>query len=186
MGRKNEIRIIAGALKGRKLVFPQVAGLRPTPGLVRETLFNWLQEGVVGARCLDLFAGSGALGFEAASRWAGKVVQVESHPRVLKQLLKSRNQLGAEAVETVGCEVLRFLKRAEVEPFDLVFLDPPYGQGLVGVCCKLLEERGWLAPGAKIYVEAERQLVSPPVPTTWKKLRSKQVGEVGGHLYVRQ
>lgn len=184
MGRKNEIRIIAGRFRGRKLVFPEVAGIRPTPSLVRETLFNWLREEVAGARCLDLFAGSGALGFEAASRGAEKVVQVESHPRVFKQLLENRDKLGAEAVEAVGCDVLRFLKRADAEPFDLVCLDPPYGQGLVGVCCQLLEERGWLAPNAKIYVEAESQFV-PPVPATWKKLRSKRVGEVGGHLYMR-
>lgn len=184
MGRKNEIRLIAGRFRGRKLVFPEVAGLRPTPSLVRETLFNWLREEVTGARCLDLFAGSGALGFEAVSRGAERVVQVESHPRILKQLLENRNQLGAEEVEAVGCDALRFLRRAEVEPFDLVFLDPPYGQGQVGACCELLEERGWLAPGAKIYVEAESRLVSPPVPTAWKKLRAKRVGEVGCHLYM--
>ncbi len=184
MRRNHEIRLIAGQFRGRKLVFPKVAELRPTPALMRETLFNWLREEVAEASCLDLFAGSGALGFEAASRGAKRVVQVESHPRVVRQLLENRNRLGAEAVEVVNCDVLRFLKRTEAVPFELVFLDPPYGQQLVGICCELLETRGWLAPGAKIYVEAENRLI-PPVPSTWKALRSKRVGEVGCHLYVR-
>jgi 16S rRNA (guanine966-N2)-methyltransferase len=185
MGRKNEIRIIAGDLKGRKLFFPKVAGLRPTPALVRETLFNWLRDEVEGASVLDLFAGSGALGFEAASRGAKRVAEVESHPRVVTALLENRKILAAEQVEVICCDGLRYLKRADPWPFDLVFLDPPFGQGLVGVCCELLEQRGWLAPAAKIYVEAESRLV-PPVPSNWKELRSKRVGEVSGHLYLRE
>ncbi|GAB6066721.1 16S rRNA (guanine(966)-N(2))-methyltransferase RsmD [Methylothermus subterraneus] len=184
MRNKNEVRILAGALKGQRLPFPRVASLRPTPGLVRETLFNWLREDVAGANCLDLFAGSGALGFEAASRGASSVVLVESHPQAVKRLFENRARLAASQVEIVGSEVVRFLKQALAEPFDLVFLDPPYGQGLVEVCCRLLEERGWLKPAAKIYVEAESRF-APPVPSRWEKLREKRVGEVGCRLYVR-
>ncbi len=185
MGRKNEVRIIGGCLRGHKLGFPKVAGLRPTPGVVRETLFNWLRVEVEGASCLDLFAGSGALGFEAASRGAAKVVQVEFHPKVVSQLLANRERLAAFQVEVILSDVLRFLKHATAYPFDLVFLDPPFYRGLAEGCCFLLEERGWLAPQAKIYVEAESRLV-PKVPVGWQTLRSKQVGEVGCHLFTRE
>ncbi|WP_022948078.1 16S rRNA (guanine(966)-N(2))-methyltransferase RsmD [Methylohalobius crimeensis] len=186
MARKNEIRVIAGRWRGRKLVFPPVAGLRPTPGLVRETLFNWLRAEVSGARCLDLFAGSGALGFEAASRGAATVVQVESNLRVLKMLMDNRRKLGAEQIETVRGDVKRFLQRTPDRTFNLVFLDPPFGRGLVGACCRLLEAGGWLTPDAKIYVEAESELDCPPVPANWERLRHKRVGEAGCHLYQRQ
>jgi len=175
MGRKNEVRILGGCLRGQRLHFPKVVGLRPTPGVVRETLFNWLRAEVEGASCLDLFAGSGALGFEAVSRGAAKVVQVESHPKVVSQLLANRVRLAASQVEVILSDVLRFLKHAHPFPFDLVFLDPPFYSGLVEGCCSLLEERGWLAPQAKIYVEAESRRV-PKVP----------VGEVGCHLFARE
>lgn len=181
---RNEVRIIAGGLRGRKLFFPKVAGLRPTPSLVRETLFNWLRDEVEGASVLDLFAGSGALGFEAVSRGAKKVVAVESHPQAARALVQSRAILEAEQVEIIACEAVRYLRHADPSPFDLVFLDPPFGKGLVGVCCALLEQRGWLKANAKIYVEAERRLI-PEVPANWEELRAKRVGEVGSHLYRR-
>ena len=185
MAAKNEVRIIAGRWRGRRLNFPPVSGLRPTPGVVRETLFNWLQAEAEGSRCLDLFAGSGALGFEAASRGAARVVEVEAHPKVVRALKRNITMLDAPQMEVVAADVKRFLRRSPGEPFDLVFLDPPFGEGWVGPCCETLEADDWLAPGARIYVEAERDLQSPPVPGSWERLRHKQVGDVGCHLYRR-
>ncbi len=185
MARKNEVRIIGGNWRGRRLTFPPVAGLRPTPAMVRETLFNWIRSEVAGARCLDLFAGSGALGFEAASRGAESVLQVELNPKAARALRENRSCLGAERVETVTANVRKFLRRSPARPFDLVFLDPPFGRGWVPFCCHALEEGGWLKPGAGIYVEAERELDTPEVPGNWERLRHKRVGDVGCHLYRR-
>jgi len=184
MARKNEIRIIAGRWRGRRLRFPPAAGLRPTPGVVRETLFNWLQTEVAGARCLDLYAGSGALGFEAASRGAAEVVQVEANPRVVRSLAENSRRLQAGQVTVVRAEVGRFLRRPPPAAFDLVFLDPPFGRGEVADCCRALEDGGWLAPDARVYVEAESDWL-PEVPENWRPLRHKRVGEVGCHLYRR-
>lgn len=185
MARKNEVRIIAGQWRGRHLNFPAVAGLRPTPGVVRETLFNWLRAEVVGSRCLDLFAGSGALGFEAASRGAARVIEVEANPKVAQALKRNIAMLEALQMEVITADVERFLRRSPEAPFDQVFLDPPFGEGWVGPCCEALELGNWLTPGARIYVEAERALQTPPVPSTWERLRHKQVGDVGCHLYRR-
>lgn len=182
---KNEVRIIAGQWRGRPLKFPEVAGLRPTPSQVRETLFNWLQGWVAGARCLDLFAGSGALGFEAASRGASKVLQVESHRRILRALVANKRRLEAEQVEPVAADVLRFLKIPPRQPFDLAFLDPPFERNLIEPCTAALEQGGWLSPNARIYVEAEARLVEPLVPCNWRRLRHRVKGDVGYHLYQR-
>ncbi|HEB78270.1 MAG TPA: 16S rRNA (guanine(966)-N(2))-methyltransferase RsmD [Methylothermaceae bacterium] len=184
MARRNEIRIIAGRWRGRRLHFPAASGLRPTPGVVRETLFNWLQADVAGSRCLDLYAGSGALGFEAASRGAADVVQVEADARVARALMENVRLLQAEQVKVVRSDVGRYLRRQVDTPFDLVFLDPPFGRGEVADCCRALESGGWLTPGARIYVEAESKLM-PEVPDNWRPLRHKRVGEVGYHLYQR-
>ncbi len=185
MARKNEVRIIAGHWRGRRLNFPAVAGLRPTPGVVRETLFNWLQVEVSGARCLDLFAGSGALGVEAVSRGAAGVVQVEVNPKVGRALKETNRRLATDRIETVTADVKIFLRKAPPQPFDLVFLDPPFGEEWVSPCCELLETGGWLTVEAKVYVEAERSLEPPEVPRNWERLRHKKVGDVGCHLYRR-
>ncbi len=184
MAKSNEIRLVAGRWRGRRLRFPPVPGLRPTPGLVRETLFNWLQGEVAGARCLDLYAGSGALGLEAASRGALTVVQVEAHPRVVRHLQVTARQLDAGRIRVIRADVSRFLRRPPERPFDIVFLDPPFGTGQVAPVCQALERGGWLAPGAWIYVEAEAEL-TPAVPAGWEVWRRKTVGEVGCHLYRR-
>jgi 16S rRNA (guanine966-N2)-methyltransferase len=179
----NQLRIIAGAWRGRKLAFAPVTGLRPTPDRVRETLFNWLGLSVHGARCLDLFAGSGALGLEAASRGAAAVVLVDAEPLVAHTLQEQARVLGARQVRIVQATCERYLG-GPAEPFDLVFLDPPYRQGLLPECMELLEQRGWLAPDAWIYIEAERGL-EPPLPGNWDTYRSKATGQVGYHLVRR-
>ncbi|MGZ8245787.1 16S rRNA (guanine(966)-N(2))-methyltransferase RsmD [Methylomagnum sp.] len=180
----NEIRIIAGQWRRRKLKFPDAPGLRPTPDRVRETLFNWLQRDLEGARCLDLYAGSGALGFEAASRGAAWVVQVEAQAAVSAALKSNRTLLNAEPVECVHADVARFLV-GPAECFDLVFLDPPFRQNLIGPACDALETRGWLAPAAKIYLETERGWKPDGLPPCWRLLRDGTAGEVAYHLYQR-
>ena len=179
----NQLRIIAGAWRGRKLVFAPVTGLRPTPDRVRETLFNWLGLSVHGARCLDLFAGSGALGLEAASRGAAAVVLVDSDPLVARTLQEQVGVLDARQVRIVRAACERY-RQGTAEPFDLVFLDPPYRQGALPGCMELLEQRGWLATDAWIYLEAERGLV-PPFPANWEPYRSKTTEQVGYHLVRR-
>lgn len=181
---KNEIRIVGGRFRRRKLKFPGTPGLRPTPDRVRETLFNWLRNDIDGARCLDLYAGSGALGFEAASRGAAKVVQVERDAAVCRALEQNRALLNAEAVEIVQAEVGRFLAGAG-QPFEVVFLDPPFHQGLVVPCCRALEENGWLSSRAKIYLEAESNFRLEGLPENWRALRAGKAGEVGYHLCER-
>jgi 16S rRNA (guanine966-N2)-methyltransferase len=180
---RNELRIIGGLWRSRKLKFPSAEGLRPTPDRVRETLFNWLRFDVDGARCLNLYAGSGALGFEAASRGAARVVHVEMNPAVCEALEKNRALLKADQVEIVRADVVRFLA-GPAEPFDLAFVDPPFRHGLLVPSCVLLEERGWLAPGAKIYFEAEHGLSLDGLPPNWRLLRGGTAGEVNYHLYV--
>ncbi|MGB7931524.1 MAG: 16S rRNA (guanine(966)-N(2))-methyltransferase RsmD [Gammaproteobacteria bacterium] len=179
----NQLRIIAGAWRGRKLVFAPVAGLRPTADRVRETLFNWLGLSVHGARCLDLFAGSGALGLEAASRGAAAVVLVDADPLVVRTLQEQVRVLDARQARIVQANCERYLL-GPAEPFDLVFLDPPYRQGALPGCMELLEQRGWLASDAWIYLEAERELEFS-LPGSWEPYRSKLTGQVGSHLVRR-
>jgi 16S rRNA (guanine966-N2)-methyltransferase len=181
---KNQLRIVAGRWRSRKLNFPDRPGLRPTPDRVRETLFNWLRDDLEGSRCLDLFAGSGALGFEAASRGAARVVQVEADAEVLAALEHNRRLLEAAAVECVRADVPRFLA-GKAERYDLVFLDPPFGKGLVEPTCAALETAGWLAPRAKVYVEAERGANLEGLPRNWWPHRTGTAGEVAFFLYQR-
>jgi len=181
---RNELRIIGGTWRSRKIRFPDVPGLRPTPDRVRETLFNWLGQDLEGLTCLELFAGSGALSFEAASRGAKRVVLVERSTEACTALNQSCDLLQARMVQIVPMDVKRFLA-GSAEPFDLVFLDPPFHQGLVDPCCRLLEENGWLAPHAYIYIEAEKEKVLGQIPDTWQIHRQKQAGELGYHLYKR-
>jgi 16S rRNA (guanine966-N2)-methyltransferase len=181
---KNELRIIGGRWRSRKLKFPQSKGLRPTPDRVRETLFNWLQGEIEGAACLDLYAGSGALGFEAASRGAARVVQVENVAVVYQNLLQNRAILQANSVEVIRSDVGRFLSD-RVESFDVVFLDPPFRQGLVIPCCQALETQGWLKPRAKIYIETEKELALQGLPPFWQLLRDGKSGEVSYYLWER-
>jgi 16S rRNA (guanine966-N2)-methyltransferase len=176
----NQVRIIAGIWRGRRLAFAPVPGLRPTPGRVRETLFNWLAPVIRGARCLDLYAGSGALGLEAASRGAAEVVLVDSDPRVVDTIARQVILLGADQVGVIQAEVLQWLSGSS-RPFDIVFLDPPFRRQLLSPCIHRLESGGWLADQALIYIEAEKGLV-PELPQNWELLRSKQAGQVGYHL----
>jgi len=180
----NRLRIIGGAWRGRKLAFPDGAGLRPTPDRVRETLFNWLTPILPGARCLDLFAGSGALGLEALSRGAAQVVLVDRDARVITQLREHIATLKAQGAELIQADALQLLQHPTHEKFDIIFLDPPYHQNLLEPCCRQLENGGWLAAGARVYLEAEAELGDLQLPPNWRLTHSKKAGQVGYHLAV--
>lgn len=182
--RPNSVRIIAGAWRGRRIRFPGAPGLRPTSDRRRETLFNWLSVRLPGARCLDLFAGSGALGFEALSRGADRVVLVEASREVAAALAESRDALGAEArTRIVHAQASRYLAR-EPEPFDVVFLDPPFDKpALVAAACERLAA-GWLAPGAEVYLELSARSGAPPVPAAWTLRRELVSGDARACLYA--
>jgi 16S rRNA (guanine966-N2)-methyltransferase len=179
---KNKIRIIGGEWRSRQINFVDAPGLRPTPDRVRETLFNWLQFDIPGSRCLDLYAGSGALGFEAASRGAKSVVQVENNPDACRALQETAVKLAATQVKIVQSDVLRYLA-GDAEAFDIVFLDPPFSLNLVPQTCHWLEDKGWLNPHTKIYVETESKLkFLDDLPTNWQLLKSKTAGDVSYKL----
>jgi len=186
-GGRFEVRIIGGEWRGRKLHFPPSAGLRPTPDRVRETVFNWLQFELAGARCLDLFAGSGALGFEALSRGAGEVVFVERDAVSARAIRDMLAQLRCDRGSVEQVDALAWLERGPPasKPFDIVFLDPPYGEAWLSVLAEKLECGGWLAPGAWIYLEDAAARGEPPLPASWTLLRSKRAGDVGYHLARR-
>ena len=176
----NCVRIIAGNWRGRKLAFPAVAGLRPTPDRVRETLFNWLDPEIRGRRCLDLYAGSGALGIEAASRGAVEVVLVEKHPRIAMNLREQLQRLDARQVQVVEADVADYLAGTS-PPFDIVFLDPPFHEGRLQACMEALKAGDWLSKEAWVYIEAEHGF-KPELPEHWRLHRSKQAGQVDYHL----
>ncbi len=182
--RSNAVRIIGGAWRGRRIHFPGAPGLRPTADRRRETLFNWLAFDLEGARCLDLFAGSGALGFEAASRGAASVVMVEASREVAAALAATREEFGADTVRIVHAQMARYLNRTP-EAFDIVFLDPPFAQPrLAEDACRRLAQGGWLAPGARVYLEVAAHSQRPVVPDDWMPLREKASGDAHALLYA--
>lgn len=183
-GYPGKIRIIAGRWRGRRLEVPQAPGLRPTPDRVRETLFNWLAPHIEGARCLDLFAGTGALCLEALSRGAGEVIMVEQAPHAAQALRANLERLGAVNAEVANRDAVEYLGQPPA-PFDIIFIDPPFQSDLVAVCAALIEERGWLKPGGLIYIETPSSLKPLPIPDVWELVRSKTAGQVGYHLVCR-
>ncbi len=176
---KGRVRIIGGAWRSRLLSFPSRQDLRPTPDRVRETLFNWLGQDLTGKSCLDLFAGSGALGFEAASRGARRVVMVESDAVTWRALAASRDSLAAASVELKKGDALEFL-RSDAGIYDVVFLDPPFKADYWPRLAPLLPPR--LAPGALVYHESA---ASPDLPPEWEIWRQGQAGQVGYRLLKR-
>jgi 16S rRNA (guanine966-N2)-methyltransferase len=181
---QGQLRIIAGHWRSRKLAFPQREKLRPTPDRVRETLFNWLQADVPGSRCLDMFAGSGALGFEAASRGAGEVVMIEQDRVAALALTRNISLLDAGNIQLVIADAVEWLKDNQ-HAFDIVFLDPPYQAGLLGRCCEILESGQSLAENAKIYLEHGPEDDSIVIPEDWECLKHKSAGQVTYKLFRR-
>ncbi len=182
---KNKIRIIGGEWRSRQISFYDLPGLRPTPNRLRETLFNWLQHEIPGSRCLDLFAGSGALGFEAASRGATEVVQVENNAQACRALKENAVKLDARRLSIIQNDVFRYLA-GNSELFDIVFLDPPFDLNIAGQACQWLEDKDWLSAQAKIYVETENgQRLENELPKNWRLLKEKSAGEVTCRLYSK-
>lgn len=176
----NTVRIIGGEWRRRVLRFPDAEGLRPTPDRVRETLFNWLGQDLDGLACLDLFAGSGVLGFEAASRGAARVVMVEQAARVAASLRENARLLRAESrVEIAQADAVKFASSLvqRGSRFDVVFLDPPYNKGWIDRIVPLLP--GLLKDDGLLYVEAESALESCG---SWRTIRSGNAGQVFYHL----
>ena len=182
----NQVRIIGGRHRGRRLHFRPGPGLRPTPDRVRETLFNWLQGEIHGARCLDLFAGSGALGLEALSRGAACLLAIESNRRAAQSLRDNVERIGeAASVEVRGADALRLLKAAPERGFDIVFVDPPFASTLLPETCRLLEQNGWLGPAALVYLEQDAHQPWPPMPPNWTILREGAAGQSAHRLLRR-
>jgi len=178
--RAHRVRIIGGEWRSRLVAFPGEAGLRPTPDRVRETLFNWLGQDLTGRRCLDLFAGSGALGFEALSRGASEVVMVERSRPVSRALRENATRLGARGFRLVVGDALHFLADPGAGQFDVVFVDPPYASGLVAQVLPRLQ--GVLAPRGVVYVESDAAVEADP---PWRVRRRDRAGGVHYHLLER-
>ncbi|HCR99023.1 MULTISPECIES: 16S rRNA (guanine(966)-N(2))-methyltransferase RsmD [Halomonas] len=179
-----KLRIIGGDFRRRQLPVLDRPGLRPTPDRVRETLFNWLGQQLYGQHVLDLFAGTGALGIEALSRGAAHVDFIERDNSVAAYITQNLATLGATRGQVTACDANTFLSQPP-SPYHLVFLDPPFHQGLATRCCNALETLGWLAPDAMIYLETERSL-DPTPPANWQLHRETQAGESTARLYQRQ
>ncbi len=181
--RTGQLRIIGGHWRGRKFRFPAVDGLRPTTDRIRETLFNWLAPEIHGARCADLFAGSGALGLEALSRGAAFCDFVDSSERVVGSLREHLESL--DAADRAACHTvpaLRFLDNSQL-PWDIVFVDPPFGRGMAVECCQALARRNLLTPGGLVYVETARDESVDGLPDSWELHREKSAGGVCYRLF---
>jgi 16S rRNA (guanine966-N2)-methyltransferase len=176
-----QVRIIGGKLKGRRIAVPDAPGLRPTPDRVRETLFNWLAPHIAGARVLDLFAGTGALGLEAASRGAASVKLVEQQRAAVTALRDTLQRLAVPEVQLVAADALGFLASDSAQ-YDLILLDPPFAAGLLAPSLEAIVRHQRLAAGGLCYIEQPRDAALPALPEGWRLHRSGQAGEVGYYL----
>lgn len=184
--QNNQLRIIAGIWRGRKLSFPDVDGLRPTGDRIRETLFNWLAPEIQGARCLDLFAGSGALGIEALSRGAAASVMIERDAKAASQLKQNLEILKAADGRVISDNALCVLQKGnQHEPYHIVFIDPPFQLNLWQAVIDALEAGNWLAENATIYLESGRDDQYHP-PINWQLHRDKHAGAVSYRLFYRE
>jgi len=179
--RSSQLRIIGGRWRGRRLSFPDTGTVRPTPDRVRETLFNWLSPVIAGARCLDLFAGSGALGVEALSQGAASVVFVERDARLARALQDNLARLEAVDARVIQAETMAWLED-NTDSFDVALLDPPFRQGLLAPVCEKLATGHWLSAHALVYLEAARG-ETPRLPSGWELHREKTAGEVVFRLF---
>jgi 16S rRNA (guanine966-N2)-methyltransferase len=176
--RPGRLRIVAGKWRSRLLDIANVPGLRPTSERIRETLFNWLGPTIPGARCLDLFAGTGALGLEALSRGAADVVFVEKSPLAVKVLRDNVQTLAATTADVRQGDALAFLQAPPGEKFDIVFLDPPFAADMLGDLCRLIDEAAVLDGGALVYLEDDRARPETDLQSGWHILKSKTAGNV--------
>ena len=181
----NQLRIIGGSWRGRKLGFPDVDGLRPTGDRIRETLFNWLAPDIQGARCLDLFAGSGALGLEALSRGAGESVLIEKHPLAAQSLIRNLALLNAQDARVINTDALTYLANTELQTaFDVIFIDPPFQLNLWQKTIDLLTQSRLPGEGCAIYVESGIK-DDFQVPANWNLHRDKTTANLRYRLFYR-
>ena len=184
--KMNTIRIIAGLWRGRRLEVLDVDGLRPTTDRVRETVFNWLMPNLAGARCLDLFAGTGALGFESLSRGASFVQCVELNKLAAKSIQKNAVDLMMESahnqIAIEQTDALQFLTRKSPYTFDIVFLDPPFKSSVLASTIELLDQNDWLSNRALVYIEQSTKSVLPDLPSAWTIHRKAKAGQSAFYL----
>ncbi|WP_022963559.1 16S rRNA (guanine(966)-N(2))-methyltransferase RsmD [Halopseudomonas pelagia] len=183
--RTSQLRIIAGQWRSRRFSFTEQPGLRPTPDRVRETLFNWLSGRIEGARCLDPYAGSGALMLEALSRGAAYALACDTSRDVVNTLRGHLQTLECEQADIQQQDALKLLANSPERPYDLVFLDPPFHQGLLAPSCAALESHGWLTDNAWIYTESESAPATLERPANWSLHREKRAGQVWYSLWQR-
>lgn len=180
---KQTIRIIGGQFRGKKLHFPSVEGLRPTPDRVRETLFNWLMHDIRDALCLDAFAGSGALGFEAYSRGAAQVLLLEQNPSAYQHLQKQVTLFNSPKLNVRNVDTCKFLEQTK-EQFDIVFLDPPFASNYHSVCINRLAHAPLLKTGGLLYIESSQEIAMEE--SIWQQLKSNRAGQIVYSLYMKR
>lgn len=180
------VRIIGGKWRGKQLPVLSSAGLRPTPDRVRETVFNWLAPHIANAHCLDLFAGTGALGFEALSRGATAVTMIDQSDHVIKALQQHVVSLQAEKQVTLYKGLLPNALVVPQKPYNIVFIDPPYDSHLLLPVCQALENPGFLAEISYIYLEARDSITDEQLPSNWTVIKAKKAGVVMYHLAKRE
>jgi 16S rRNA (guanine966-N2)-methyltransferase len=176
------LRIVAGKWRSRLLQIIDEPGLRPTSERIRETLFNWLRPVTDGANCLDLFAGTGALGIEALSRGAAHVVFVEKSAKLAAAIRNNLDELQAASAEVIQRDAMDYLRNADPEPFDIVFLDPPFDTDMLSEACSILQKRGLLAENAVVYLERSKSRDKPALPEGWAITHAKVAGKVSYSL----
>ncbi|MFK7863466.1 MAG: 16S rRNA (guanine(966)-N(2))-methyltransferase RsmD [Pseudohongiellaceae bacterium] len=179
----SSVRIIGGELRSRKINFPELLGLRPTADRIRETLFNWLQFDIAGSHCLDLFSGSGALGLESLSRGASTVTLVEKNQVAAKAIQSNLQELNL-AGDVICLDALTWLEGYDNAQgkFDIVYLDPPFGETLIPAVCQKLEEKNMLYPNCKIYIEVASDNSELSYPPHWQETKKKKAGNVSYRL----
>lgn len=184
--KDGQIRIIAGQWRGRKLPVKDLEGLRPTTDRVKETVFNWLAMEIREANCLDCFSGSGSLAFEALSRYATNALLIEKDKLAAKQLDKNLVALKAGNGKVICTDSIAYLSKPASQQFNVVFVDPPFRKGLLEPCCEQLESNNWLSANALIYIEREKELTHPKLPSSWQMIKDKTAGQVIYQVYQRQ
>ncbi len=180
---KQTVRIIGGKYRGKKINFPTIEGLRPTPDRVKETLFNWLMNDIRGARCLDAFAGSGSLGFEAFSREAQQVVFIEASKEAYEQLKLTARSFESASLTVIHENTLSYLEKTPLS-FDIIFLDPPFNSSYLANCLELLARDNLLAKNGLLYIEAPEKITLNT--QFWQEKKSKKAGQVTYSLYEKK
>ncbi len=182
-GGSGQLRIIAGEWRGRKLPVADIEGLRPTADRVRETVFNWLAPYIPGARVLDCFSGTGALSLEALSRGAKEALMLEKANSAARTLTDNLAALSANNGQVINIDSLNWLTQSADQPFDIIFLDPPFRQGLLNQTCELLQNNGYLSNETIIYIEVEKELSLDSLPAGWCQFKEKIAGQVRYSLW---